>query len=435
MTDIEASAGSRCQLSYSIQTDPPLVQVSVPGAQSSVALLTVTIVNNSQAVVVISAITVSLPLGDDASGLVVDVSGVTPTVAPSNQWAVNPPSLSEDPTAPFTILPQASASAPLAPGAAIILSLAGAAISHATGTASIVIEESSLSGQGSTALAVTKYPAGFFFDGLLVNVPNGSELQPVAQVPYKTSVTLSWNVSALNPTAIAIFYSSNQGQQGPYHPSAINQWTTPAPIVADTIFTVIVQTSAATGQPVTTALSTSVSVQQPDAVLNQVQAQTLAVAQATTLSGPLSAQKGVAVTKGLVTDSLQASGPATLGAVDVNGVLTVNGSMRALHAPWMWQTPTTGSWTRSFQLTMKNDGFWLVSAPGAASIQFTCNGTTLATASDWFLQPVATGADFSAVIAGSNETTVSVLFIPLGAGDPDIAAEIGVTTSSKETGP
>ena len=119
----------------------------------------------------------------------------------------------------------------------------------------------------------------------------------------------------MDVTSFTIYYSTSQGPQSAT-PTDTGEWTSP-PLSSDTVFTVVVTASIGGGGPLSAALSTAVSVQNPSLI-----AASLTVNGATTVNGGLAANA-------ITATGLTVNGAATVNEVTVAGATTIQGPLAA----------------------------------------------------------------------------------------------------------
>jgi hypothetical protein len=199
-----------------------------------------------------------------------------------------------------------------------------------------------------TSFLVTTFPSGFYFNGLAALVQSsksGSSLIPVAQVNTGSTVTLVWNSSVVDTSKFNIYYSNADRGQQTASPSDIGEWTSP-PLSSDTVFTVVVTASVQGGQPLTAAMSTGVSVQNPSLVAASITTGTATVTGNATISGTTTANAvtadGVTVNGALTTTSATVTDALQAGSLSVNG----NGNVGI--------DTTTPNYPLSFGANLKN---------------------------------------------------------------------------------
>lgn len=456
-------------LTYVVATTPEPLTASASAASPSLSSMQIIITNNGRDTVTLESVQVLIPVGLTATDLIVNANNVAPSVS-DPAWTFTPSASSLRGTqAVFILQPQTGAPGTIAANASITLRLQQMPTSALTGSAIVSILETSSSGQSAVAkVVVTKFPAGFLFDSLTVNIANGTALKPVAQVNSGDVITLTWNVSSVSRSNIAIYYSTADGQASDT-PTSLTRWTS-KPLTQDTVFTVFVKAIVPGGNEVTAALSTGVSVVRPTLKTAAITATSLTldgpgdltVARATTLRGPLVTSGpasfpggltvsgvGLTVNQGLparLNGSLTVSGATSLSGTNVYGPaylnqgVTINGAVAALGTKRSITIPSNGG---TVTFTPPTDGFVIgmvslanivAGANNNGSIQATsqdgvtasASGGTFVTlntqgcaqtgyATDSFTLPVRKGQTctiLAKVFAGSPDFTCN--FVPLG---------------------
>jgi hypothetical protein len=242
---------------------------------------------------------------------------------------------------------------------------------------------------------VTTFPSGFYFNGLSATAESGSQLVPVAQVATGATTTLVWNSSVVDLTSFTIYYSNAaQGQQSAT-PSDTGLWTS-GPLSTDTVFTVVVTVSIAGGSPLTAALSTAVSVQNPSLIAASI------VAGTATVNGPLT------VTGATQANAITATGVTVNGNVSATGALTaasgaLSGALTADNATLASSLRINGPGSGT-TLSLGGVGVFNVDAPSVSGGRFTVqnNGAVGINKPN----PGAT-LDISGNLAVSNGATIS----------------------------
>lgn len=343
---------STTQLSYALQMTHDSLSASLPNQNPVLADFELVISNVTAANIAVQSIAFTIQVGEDAPQLAPFMCDLTnSSVSDSVNWQItNPGPVGSSDSATYLLGPAVGSSVILATGASLVVELLAIPINTQVGTTLLSITETLdvLTG-GSTTFGLTKFPYDFYFANLTANVNDdaGSTWTPVVQVPYDTAVTLLWDGSVAEPSAYAVYYSSNGGQQQS-NITTMGEWTSPSGLMADTEFMVEVTVTEPGGQPVTHVLSTAVKVQQPDSVVNSLQvggtllppsaAGTIQVAGSSALGGD------VTVGSTPVPANLTVNGTSTLeGDVTVNGTLTLDGAA------------TVGTGTPPANLTVNGD--------------------------------------------------------------------------------
>ncbi|WP_214316934.1 hypothetical protein [Nonomuraea sediminis] len=269
--DVKADSGT--QLTYALQTDPAPLTVSVPGSDPLLASLEFVITNQTGDTVNVDAITFTLQVGTAGSDLTTSTAGILTQVSDTGNWSVTGPgSVITQGQAQYVLGPVSGSSVPLAAGASVVVEIYQIPTVENTGTTTIGIKEMTEQNPPAfTTASVTTFPDGFYLNGLVATVEQDGALVPVAQVASGATVTLVWNCSVVDMSAIEILYSSaTDGQRSADRLTDPNSWTTPQGLTSDTVFTLEVHVSTTGGQPLTATLSTVVSVQNPALVASSL---------------------------------------------------------------------------------------------------------------------------------------------------------------------
>lgn len=440
-------------LTYELGIDPSPLTVSLPDANPVLAALTFVITNQQSDPVEVASIGFTIQLGGDGAALAASSAGIQTAPADTTNWKVT--ASSSDDTAIYTLGPQTGSTVTLASGDSVVLQIYNIATNYAPGVTTIEIKEMAVGSQPAfPEFNVTKFPYGFYFDGLVATVESGSVQVPVAQVGYNSSVTLLWNSSVTDVTAFQVFYATNQGQQPTPPVTTAGRWDSP-PLTRDTVFTVVVTSTTIGGQPVSASMSIPVAVQQPDVVANTLSVAGAATAANLTVQGASALQGAVVIGTSSVGAPLTVNGGiAATGVVNAGGGLNVTGATTLANASVNGPLAATGTIAmltaaRSIapgQFTATTDGFVLgyVSAPddsvrknfcwttiGAASGSVTVqavggnvanldnSGNTYSAPNfGSFLLPVSSGQAFSLGVfndpANQSNATTAFFWIPLG---------------------
>ncbi|MFO7567474.1 MAG: hypothetical protein R6X02_32825 [Enhygromyxa sp.] len=223
------------QLSYAITTDPNPLQANPSGSDSLRANMTLLVSNPTGQYITVNSITVTIPVGANASNLTADPSSIR-TGKPEG-WTI------DSSGGVFVLTPS--------PGNGTLgregLSFAFNNIipNDQVGTASVGIAEDT--GQtADTSIPVSKFPPQFSVSDFKATPPN---------VDPGGSTTLSWSGS--EGASYAIAYGSttvpNLGPKGPYVATELQ---------SDTVFTLIVSSSSG-GDPIESQLQLTVTVNRP----------------------------------------------------------------------------------------------------------------------------------------------------------------------------
>ena len=279
---ITYDAASTTRLSYAFQVAPSPLVASVPGEDATLGSLQVVITNPTGAAITVTSVTFIVPIGAGPS-LMQTTANVDTSVSDTTNWSFLSPSTTiTTGTCDFILEPAASTGVVFDAGASVVVEIFQFETVLAPTTASITIKEL-LDDSGTPnfgGIAVTTFPAGFFFNGLTASVPSGSGLTPVAQVTANTPVTLTWNSSVVDTGKITILYTDAAAGQQSVNPSEAGQWTSPG-LTTDTVFTVSVEAAQMSGAPIVASMSTSVSLQNPALIAGSIET---AYASATTIN-------------------------------------------------------------------------------------------------------------------------------------------------------
>lgn len=259
-------------LAYALQLNPAPLTVSISGRDPILGSLQFVVSNPTATPISVTAIAFTLQVGTDSTDLTPSTATIGTSVSDSTNWLIKPPgTIITSGSATYTLLPQTGSSVVLDGGASVVVEIFDFATVEDPGNTTVTIKEAIVGGTSFISFQVTTFPSGFFFNGLTATVASGSQMLPVAQVAAGSPITLFWNSSVVSLTSFVILYSSaSQGQQKAA-PSDTGTWISP-PLASDTVFTVIVTVSVTGGEPLSAALSTTVSVQNPDLVANSLQA-------------------------------------------------------------------------------------------------------------------------------------------------------------------
>jgi hypothetical protein len=324
---VSQDVSSTTQLTYALQLNPAPLTVSIAGRDPVLGSLQFVLTNSTASPIAVSSVEFIIQVGTATSDLTPSTANVATSVSDPTNWQIQSPGTITSGSATYTLQPTTGSSVSIPVGASVVVEIFDFPAIQNPGNSTIAIKE--IAGAiGFTNFQVTTFPTGFYFNGLSATVPAGSQLAPVAQVNAGSTVTIVWNSSIVDLASITIYYSNAaQGQQSAT-PAEIGLWTSPA-LSTDTVFTVVVTVSVAGGSPLTAALSTSVSVQNPALI-----AASITAGQAT-VSGTLGVT-GISTVGTLNASSLAVSGQSNLsntsvtGTLGVTGALTLNSSLSAL---------------------------------------------------------------------------------------------------------
>ncbi|MFZ1084367.1 MAG: hypothetical protein WAN35_05335 [Terracidiphilus sp.] len=308
------------QLAYALQLNPAPLTVSIDGRDPLHGSLEFVMTNTTASAISVSEVSFTIQVGTDGSNLTPSTENVVTSVSDRTNWDFSSPGKITSGPADFTLSPKTGSSVSVAAGASIIVEIIGFPTVENPGNTTITVRETTDS-TGFTSFLVTTFPSGFYFNSLSATVANGSQLVPVAQVASGSTVTMIWNSSVAELVSFTIYYSdAAQGQQTAT-PSDIGIWTSP-PISADTVFTIVLTVSIADASPLTAALSTSVTVQNPSLVATSL------TAGMATVNGPLTVN-GATQANDITATGLTVNGSVSAGIITASGPLTVNGATQA----------------------------------------------------------------------------------------------------------
>jgi hypothetical protein len=332
---VSQDAAATTQLTYALQLNPAPLTVSISGRDPILGSLEFVITNPTASAISLNSVAFTIQVGTTGSNLTTSTANVGTSVSDSTNWLIQSPGTITSGPAIYTLSPQSGSSVSVAAGASIVVEIYNFSTVENPGNTTINVKESVGSTISFTSFLVTTFPSGFYFNGLSATVENGSQLVPAAQVATGATVTLVWNSSVVDLASFTIYYSNAaQGQQSAT-PSDTGLWTS-GPLSADTVFTIVVTVSIAGGTPLTAALSTAVSVQNPSLIAASITAATAAVNGPLTVTGATQANAitatGVTVNGPVSAGNISASGTlavpgqSNLGTVGVSGNLTVTGN-------------------------------------------------------------------------------------------------------------
>jgi hypothetical protein len=334
---------STTQLTFALQLNPAPLTVSISGRDPLLGSLQFVLTNPTASAISLNSVAFTIQVGTAGSNLTTTTANIGTSVSDSTNWQIQSPGIITSGPAVYTLSPQTGTSVSVASGASIVVEIYNFPTVENPGNTTIHAKETA-GAIGFTSFLVTTFPSGFYFNGLSVTVPNGSQLTPVAQVASGAPVTLVWNSSVVDLGSFTVLYSDAVKGQQQATPSDTGTWTSGV-LTCDTDFTIVVTVSVAGGSPLIAALSTSVSVQNPS----------LIAASITTPSviGP------VTVSGAMQTDGITATG------VTVNGNVSATGTL------------TAASETLSGGLTAENATLksLLINGPGASGIAFSLGGS------------------------------------------------------------
>ncbi|MDQ3935170.1 MAG: hypothetical protein M3340_11140 [Actinomycetota bacterium] len=375
------------QLTYAPRVDPAPLTVSVPGRDPTLGSLVVVITNQTANDLAVESVTLTIIVGTpgvEGAPLTPTTADVKTAVSDEATWAfAGPAQPVTSGTADFVLGPQAGNSATLAAGASVVVEIYDFQTTPAPGTSTVTITEALAdTAPAFTEIAVSTFPDGFYFDSLTVNVLEGSELVPAAQVTNGTGVTLTWNSSLVDTAEQTVYWSSATAGQQQATPSKLGEWSTPAnaPLTSDTVFVVIVVADGVGGEQLSASLATSVSVQNPALVASTITTGDLAVTADETVGGTLTATGALTANGGLTASAAAVSGNVQAGSLAA-GTATVSGSLNAQDAAVTLLGRVSAVTAGTYQAN--TDGFLIANVPmtgptnmGLTLLTATCAGVT-----------------------------------------------------------
>ncbi len=298
---------SNTLLAYALDVLPDPLQVSPPIGNTVYAALTFSISNNSTTAVSLSKLQFQLPIGTLAQDLTASSTGVICSASPDGVWDI-----SIDANGLCTATPSSGVPV-VVTTEGIIMQLYNIAVNQQTGTISISVNETA-GNSGSTptvqsaSFNVAKFPYGFYFTNFTANA---------TQVADQGTVILTWEGSDYKTS-----YSITAGGSAPVDVTNVRTWTSPA-LTNDTTF-ILTASATSFGETVTTTLSTTVIVSNPE-----LSVESLVVSGNSSLQGPLSVTGTTTINNTLsvagatnISNSLSVSGASTLASLTVNQELT-----------------------------------------------------------------------------------------------------------------
>ncbi len=297
-------------LAYALDILPDPLQASPTTGNTVYAALTFSISNNSTTAVSLSKLQFQLPIGTLAQDLTASSTAIICSASPAAAWDI-----SIDANGLCTATP--SSGTPISVTTdGIIMQVYNVAVNQQTGTVSITVTETASNSGGAptnqlATFNVAKFPYGFYFTNFAANA---------AQVADLGTVTLTWQGSDM--AAYTLMYAGTSVDV-----TNDRTWTSP-PLSNDTTF-ILTASVVSLGTTVTSTLSTTVIVSNPD-----VTATSLAVSGNTSLQGTLGVNGAVnannVLTVGGATtlnSTLSVTGASTLSSVTVNGALNASGGI------------------------------------------------------------------------------------------------------------
>jgi hypothetical protein len=311
---------SNTLLSYSLMTAPSPVQVSPSATSPSIATLTFVVsCPRSVGVATVAQITVALPV--DQTGKPADPTNLAETAPPLSSASIS--STGQDQWIP---------SAGVAPGVFIFtpkggpvqvslqsltIAFTGIQVNTLVGTALVTINEWAAPGtgapppvskapSGSVAVAVAKFPYGFFAGDFGTDKP---------MIQNGQSASLSW-VGSVNATYKMLWSTQTR--------NVSTQRTWPSPALTDTTTFILEVSAQEGGQTVLLYFSLTVIVANPSFTAND-----LTVLTTSTLEGAVTVGKNGVPASIALTGDLNATDVATTGNVSAGGNVSAAGSLTA----------------------------------------------------------------------------------------------------------
>lgn len=320
-------AASTTILSYALQIDPAPFTVSIPDQNPVTGSLEFVVTNPTGSTVTVTSVAFTLTVGSDSDCITATTADISTSVNDTANWNVEGPSSPvTSGTATYTLEPASGQPYDLPAGASVVVQIFGFQTITTPGNSNIGIKEIT-STVSFTNFTVTTFPTGFYFKSLAATVQSGSDLVPVAQIKTNSTVTLTWSSSVVDISAFTIYYSNANSGQQTAQPSDVGEWSSPA-LTCDTVFTVAVTISADGGQPLTASMTTSVSVQNPSLVANDLTTGSATITGTASVGGTLSTNAinstGVTVTGALSSDSATVSGAISAGSATVSGTASAD---------------------------------------------------------------------------------------------------------------
>lgn len=330
-------------LTYSVGTNPDPLQASPASGNPAYGALTIVVSNSTSQYIYCQSIVFSFPEGSLAQDLTDVATGILSAAAPSTQWQIANTGICQ-----FTATPIQPQYATIGP-AGLVFQIYNIQINQQPGNVTFTIQESASMTSGgpyttnTQTVILAKFPYGFFFDNFAPVVPS---------IQDGATATLNW-IGTDGPT-YTLYYTGNTVDV-----TLVRTYTT-GPLHADTSF-LLIASMQQLGETVTTSLTTSVNVVNPDLVLTS-----LTVNGLSTLTGGATVP-GVTTLSGSVNASGTSTftGPANLNEVTtLNGATVLNGTLQALAASAAMGN-ASGSYTAS------SDGIVIatIGAPANASAQ------------------------------------------------------------------
>lgn len=456
---IDSDATGNTLLTYALRTTPAPLTVSIPDQTTEYATLQFVITNPTGNDVTVNSIDFTLLVGTSSTSITPTTVGILTQVSDTTNWHITP---STGPTSVvYSLGPKAGTTVTLAKGASLWFDIYQLQTGEHPGSSTVTVKET-LQGASPTftKFSVTTFPDGFYFNGLIATVPQGSALVPVAQIENNgtSNVTLVWNSSVTELTAFSVLYSSATGGQQSDTPTEVGLWASP-PLTSDTAFTVTVSITMEGGAPLTAAMSTVVSVQNPNLVAANITAGAETVtgaltvrgattaaavnAASATITGNTSVAGAITAASASVAGAITAATASVTGATLCNGSLSVKGSVSMLKGGTKIASGTSIAYTT---IQAPTDGFAVayvttltdvpalppVTAYGSALIYssgmwFAINGGLLSSAPNPNVMtiPVSKGSTWYYMAANAGNTPakveIQIWWFPIGGTSPSPA--------------
>jgi hypothetical protein len=202
-------------LTYACTTDPFPLQAS-PASGTAVATVQVVATNATGAAVALSAMSIQLPLGPAANALTLDPTSIGPV--PPTGWTTS----TQGPAGVFLFTPGKDAGT-VPVGGSLVFILTGVQVNQAAGTAMVTVAEGSGGCEPgecpTTALAVTKFPAGWGNVEFLALTPYlrpGGDASVQWSGPVGATYTLQYFTPATGPVTVPAQGAPPLGASGVY---------------------------------------------------------------------------------------------------------------------------------------------------------------------------------------------------------------------------
>lgn len=298
------------QLTYAPCVNPAPLTTSDPARAATLGSLVVAISNDKRQPLSIDSVTFVVIVGKPGTHgapLTPSIEGVRTEVS-SNLWSFQgPPAGFTEGRAEFILKPEGG-NGTLAPGESLLVEIADFPTVETANASTVKVIEV-VETAAETSFVIPTFPAGFFFDSLVVTVEEGGKYRPVAQVERGSKVALLWSTSEPLEHQQVHYSNAAEGEKTE-PPQTPGGWTSPQ-LTADTVFVVSVEVPGPEGTKLPAALATSVAVKDP-----------ALIAASATVAGALEA--GSAKVNG----QLEAAGAKLGGALEA-GSAKVNGTLAA----------------------------------------------------------------------------------------------------------